>query len=133
MSGRALGTAVAVALLIAGCTQTRVTWRASETFEPLPEDAEIELYVRKYADAELVEAMLERGAEPVAAFPPGDRVAEFASVTATWTDFDVVLDDMREGARRMGADRAVATDTESILTGETRVLFPLVRSRPDEE
>ena len=135
--GRARRLALALPLLLtalASCAETQVTWRSADRYPPLPEDAPIALFVRSSAPDDLKEVMRSRGAEEVAAFPPGDRVAEFATLSAPWLLFDVVLDDVRTGARAMGADIALATGSVTRMTGESKVYFQLLRSdRADDD
>jgi len=118
-----------VAVTLCGCADTRITWRSAERHPPLAADAPIALFVRSSAPDDLKELLLVRGAEEVAAFPPGERVAEFASISAPWIQFDTVLDDVRTGARAVGADIALATGSQSGGTGEEQIYFQLLRSK----
>ena len=114
--------------LLTGCAQTSVTWNADDTFEPLAQAVEVRLYVRASAPAPLRDALLERGAELVTAFPEGERVAEIATREATWLSWDTVIEEVRERARALGADRAMATGAASSSPGEHVLYFQLLRS-----
>jgi hypothetical protein len=120
--------ALPVLLLLAGCTQTALTWRGEDRFAPLPPDAEVRLYVRSSAPDHLREELLARGAEEVSAFPPGIRVAEIAAKDAVYLSWDAVLEDVRERARALGADGALATGGVRAGATEAVVYFQLVRS-----
>lgn len=116
-------------LLLAACAQTALTWKAEQTFAPLPADAEVRLYVRDSAPERLRTALLERGAEQVASFPDGERVAEIAARDAGWISWDALLQDVTERARALGADEAMATGGIRAGAAEGVVYFQLLRSR----
>lgn len=119
---------LSVLLLVTACAQSALTWQSANEFQPLPPDAEVQLFVRASAAQSLREALLEHGAEEVAAFPEGDRVAEIGVREADWLTWDSVLENLRTSARELGADRAVATATASTGPGDRVVYFQLVRS-----
>jgi len=119
---------LALLLVLGACAQTAITWRAEERFDPLPEGAAVRLYVRSTAPAPVREALLARGAEEVPSFPDGERVAEISAREATWIPWDAVLDEVRERARALGADGAMATGGASAGPAEHVVWFQLVRS-----
>jgi len=104
--------------MLSACANTQVMWRAPERYPPLRDDTPIALFVRSSAPENLKQLLLVRGAEEIAVFPPGDRVAEFATLSAPWRQFDVVLSDVRTGARALGADIALATGSETLFTGD---------------
>ncbi len=116
---------VALALLLAACSTSRVLWRDGALREPLAADAPIAFYVRSSAPDDLRAGLLARGATAVSVAPDGTRVAEMGFVDNALETWDGLLDRVRRAARDLGADRVVATGTLE-GTGERVVLFQFV-------
>lgn len=119
----------AAPLLLGACAQTALTWQSEQPFEPLPADAAVRLYVRASAPERLRAVLLQHGAEEVAAFPDGERVAEIAARDAGWISWEALLDDVTARARALGADQAMATGGTRAGAAEGVVYFQLLRSR----
>lgn len=121
--------AALLALAAAGCAaHSAVTWRSGADVAPLAPEVPLALFVRTSAPRPLREALLARGAEEVAAFPEGERIAEVAVQDSLWRSWDGILADVERHARELGADTVLGTGAVHDATAEGVLWFQLLRS-----